>query len=144
MELLTIHEGWLLVSDSGTLGRIIYARQEHEGVIATNNLIRIVIEDELLRSYVYQFLMSPLGQHQMLRHAYGTNQLHIEPWHVADVLVTFPKDEEQWKAIGETALRSIVLLEESRRLEPEVIDRVSFLYENKAGYVPSVAYILGK
>ena len=51
----------------------------------------------MLRSYVYQFLMSPLGQHQMLRHAYGTNQLHIEPWHVADVLV--PSFQDKGKGV---------------------------------------------
>jgi type I restriction enzyme M protein len=128
LELLKIHEGWLLVSDSGTLGRVIYARKEHEGVIATNNLIRIPIEDKVLRAYVYQFLMSDLGQHQMLRHAYGTNQLHIEPWHVADVLIPFPQDENEWKIIGENALKSIELLEESRRLEAIVNERMTTLF----------------
>lgn len=117
---LTIHEGWILITDSGTLGRVIYARSEHEGVVATNNLIRVVIDDEILRGYVYQFLMSDLGQHQMLRHAYGTNQEHIEPWHVEDVLVPFPKDGTVVEEVGKNALESIRLLDESRQLEKKV------------------------
>ncbi len=129
LDLLTIHEGWLLITDSGTLGRIIYARNEHEGVIATNNLIRVVIDDEILRAYVYQFLMSDLGQHQMLRHAYGTNQLHIEPWHISDILIPFPKNDEEWRVIGRVALKSLKLLEESRKLESFVKESVDTLYE---------------
>ena len=60
--MLTIHKGYILISDSGTLGRITYALEQHDGHVATNNLIRVVIEDENLRGYVYQFLKSPIGQ----------------------------------------------------------------------------------
>lgn len=129
LDQLTIHEGWILISDSGTLGRVIYARSEHEGVVATNNLIRVVIEDAALRGYVYQFLMSDLGQHQILRHAYGTNQEHIEPWHVEDVLIPFPDDMELIKIIGEQALESISLLDRSRRLEQEVKSSMVSLFD---------------
>jgi len=34
----------------------------HDGYMATNNLIRIVIEGECLRGYVYQFLRNDIGQ----------------------------------------------------------------------------------
>jgi len=113
LQQLKIYKDWILITDSGTLGRIIRARKEHDGVVATNNLIRVVIDDEILRSYVYQFLISELGQNQMLRHAYGTNQDHIEPWHVQDVLIPFSKDENIWKNIGKTALEAQDKLEES-------------------------------
>ncbi|VVB91453.1 N-6 DNA Methylase [uncultured archaeon] len=113
LEKLAIYKDWILITDSGTLGRIIYTLPFHDGVIATNNLIRVVIDDQVLRGYVYEFLQSPLGQNQMLKNTYGTNQEHLEPNHVADVLVPIPKDENILKIIGENALNSIKLMQES-------------------------------
>lgn len=49
LDVLTIHKGYILVSDSGTLGRVTYALQQHDGHVATNNLIRIVCKDIAMR-----------------------------------------------------------------------------------------------
>ena len=56
LDALTIYRGYILVSDSGTLGRVTYALSQHDGHVATNNLIRIVVEDIQLRGYIYEFL----------------------------------------------------------------------------------------
>ncbi|MHB1011009.1 MAG: N-6 DNA methylase [Propionibacteriaceae bacterium] len=117
LEELVIHRGWILITDSGTLGRVIYAREQHDGAIATNNLVRIVIEDEAVRGYVYQFLISDAGQHQLLKNAYGTNQDHLEPYHVEDVLIPFPKDRERVNIVSTEVLRSIDALEDSERMQ---------------------------
>jgi type I restriction enzyme M protein len=85
LDALTIYKGYILVSDSGTLGRVTYALQQHDGHVATNNLIRIVVDDIPLRGYLYEFLKSELGQSLMLKNAYGTNQEHLEPDVIADI-----------------------------------------------------------
>jgi len=113
LEALTIYRGYILISDSGTLGRVTYALKQHDGHVATNNLIRVVIDDENLRGYVYQFLKSPIGQHLMLKNAYGTNQEHLEPDVIADILIPIPKDRERVEVIGQRVLKSIKELEES-------------------------------
>ncbi len=114
LEKLKVCEGWILITDSGTLGRVIYARKEHHGAIATNNLIRVVIHDKILRGYVYQFLQSRHAQHQLLKSTYGTNQDHIEPEHVEEVLIPIPKDRALLAEIGRKALASVEHLQESR------------------------------
>lgn len=113
--MLTIHKGYILISDSGTLGRITYALEQHDGHVATNNLIRVVIEDENLRGYVYQFLKSPIGQSLILKNAYGTNQEHLEPDVIANILIPIPKDENIVKEIGGKVIASIEALESSIR-----------------------------
>lgn len=110
---LTIHKGYILISDSGTLGRVSYALNQHDGHVATNNLIRVVIEDENLRGYVYQFLKSEIGQSLMLKNAYGTNQEHLEPDVISDVLIPIPKDREVIDKIGSKVLSSISSIEQS-------------------------------
>ena len=113
MEALTIHKGYILISDSGTLGRVSYALSMHEGHVATNNLIRVVIDDENLRGYVFQFLKSPIGQSLILKNAYGTNQEHLEPDVISQVLIPIPKDRNIIDSIGSKVIASIEALEQS-------------------------------
>jgi type I restriction enzyme M protein len=113
LEGLQIFKGYILISDSGTLGRVTYALSQHDGHIATNNLIRVVIEDLALRGYVYQFLKSPLGQRLMLKNAYGTNQEHLEPDVIAQIPIPIPKDRKVLEDIGLEVIKSITELENS-------------------------------
>lgn len=113
LDELTIHSGYILISDSGTLGRITYALNEHEGVIATNNLIRVIIDDLNLRGYVYEFLRSDMGQKLILKNSYGTNQEHLEPADIANVPIPIPKNRELIDSIGSKVIESIKQLETS-------------------------------
>lgn len=122
LESLTIYEGYILVSDSGTLGRVTYALKQHNGHVATNNLIRIVIKDKALRGYVYQFLKSPIGQSLMLKNAYGTNQEHLEPDVIAEIPIPVPKDTTVIDRIGIKVISSIRALEKSIKENSESCD----------------------
>jgi type I restriction enzyme M protein len=113
LDELMIFKDWILITDSGTLGRVIYTLPCRDGVIATNNLIRVIIDDPNLRGYIYEFLQSPLGQDQMLKNEYGTNQSHLEPIHVADVLIPLPKDTAKLEEIGSKALKGIEQMQQS-------------------------------
>ena len=113
LDALTIYKGYILVSDSGTLGRVTYALQQHDGHVATNNLIRIVVDDIPLRGYLYEFLKSDLGQSLMLKNAYGTNQEHLEPDVIADIPIPIPKNRELVESIGNAVIRSIDEMESS-------------------------------
>src|SRR5208282_838193 len=61
---LIAKRGWIVITRSGTIGRVIYTQARHEGAAISDDLIRVVIDDEPLRGYVYQFLQSEFGQHQ--------------------------------------------------------------------------------
>ena len=113
LDALTIHKGYILVSDSGTLGRVTYALSQHDGHVATNNLIRIVVDDPAMRGYLYQFLQSELGQSLMLKNAYGTNQEHLEPDIIADIPIPIPTDKDLLAQIGNAVVASIDELERS-------------------------------
>ena len=119
LDELTIHPGYILISDSGTLGRVTYSLTEHDGVIATNNLIRVIIEDVNLRGYVYEFLRNEMGQKLMLMNSYGTNQEHLEPADIANIPIPIPKNRQMIDDIGSRVIRSIAELETSVRDERE-------------------------
>lgn len=111
IEKLYLKRGMILITDSGTVGRIAYATAYHDGAVGTNNLIRVIIDDPALRGYVYQFLNSKLGQHQLKANIYGAIVDHIEPDHAKAVLVPIPEDRETVERIGLPVIKSMELQE---------------------------------
>jgi type I restriction enzyme M protein len=110
---LYIERGMILITDSGTIGRVIYATAYHHGAVGTNNFIRVVVEDKLLRGYVYQFLQSKLGQDQLRANVYGAIVDHIEPDDVKKLFVPIPKNLATLTAIGLPMLRSMEFQEQA-------------------------------
>jgi type I restriction enzyme M protein len=113
IEKLYIERGMILITDSGTVGRVVYATAYHHGAVGTNNLIRVVVDDEVLRGYVYQFLQSKLGQDQLRANIYGAIVDHIEPDDVRQIFIPIPKNPQTLEAIGLPMLRSMELQEQA-------------------------------
>lgn len=127
LEALTIYKGYIVISDSGTLGRVSYVLNQHDGHVATNNLIRIVIDDLNLRGYVFQFLKSDIGQSLMLKTAYGTNQEHLEPDVISEVPVPIPRNKKILEKIGSSVIASIDNLEKSIELNTKSQDSLNYI-----------------
>jgi type I restriction enzyme M protein len=104
---LYLERGMILITDSGTVGRVVVTTSYHEGAIGTNNLIRVVTTDEALTGYLYQFLSSELGQHQLKANIYGAIVDHIEPDEVKQVLVPGPTDRALLERIGMPVIKSM-------------------------------------
>ncbi|MCI0560187.1 MAG: N-6 DNA methylase [Nitrososphaera sp.] len=67
-------EGEILITRSGTLGRVTIVGRTLVGKILSDDLIRVSVDDPGLRALVFTFLRSPSGQDQLLRNEYGTVQ----------------------------------------------------------------------
>ncbi len=117
IDKLYMNRGMILISDSGTIGRVVYATSHHDGVVGTNNLIRVVIEDEALRGYVYQFLLSPMGQNQLKANIYGAVVDHIEPADAKEILVPLPDDRKVVESLGLKVIEAVELQERANALE---------------------------
>lgn len=109
----------LLVTRSGTIGRVMLTTADHKGHVGSDDLIHVEIEDSQLRLYVYQFLKGDLGQKQMKKNEYGTIQQHLEPAHLREVLVPVPTNRRQVSSVARRILRAVeakeTSLEEERR-----------------------------
>lgn len=113
IDKLYLRRGMILITDSGTVGRVIYSTAYHEGAVGTNNLIRVDIQDEAVRGYVYQFLSSRLGQDQLRQNIYGAIVEHLEPDDVKKIVVPIPEDRALIEAIGLPVIRSMELQEQA-------------------------------
>jgi hypothetical protein len=99
IEKLRVHRGDILITRSGSIGRIILVTQHLDNAIASDDLIRVIIPDEILRHYVYCYLLSKQSQDQLLRNEYGSIQQHLESIHVSNLLVPIPEDMAEIEAI---------------------------------------------
>ena len=96
---LRIDEGATLVSCSGTIGRMVYARQEMEGLWSSQHAIKIVPDPEHIRSgYLYAFLSGHYGRPLLTGSTYGAIVQHIEPHHAARIPVPLAPDDVQDEA----------------------------------------------
>lgn len=130
IDKLYMHRGMILITDSGTVGRVVYATNHHDGAVGTNNLIRVVVDDEALRGYVYQFLLSPMGQNQLKANIYGAIVDHLEPDDVKQVLVPLPEDRTAIEEIGLKVIESVRLEEEAADLDNDSMRYLSRALES--------------
>ncbi|MEB0040425.1 N-6 DNA methylase [Pseudomonas sp. MH10] len=93
-----VYRGDIVITRSGTIGRVSYITQRLDGAIVSDDLIRVRIADEDVRFYVYQFLQSTKALNQMLKNEYGAVQQHLEPVHISNMLIPIPDD---WQEVSE-------------------------------------------
>ena len=82
-----IKKDWLLVTRSGTLGRVFYVTKHFEDWFASDDLIRIIPKQPKTAGYLYAWLSQPLARQQILRERYGGQIDHIDDTHLRTVPV---------------------------------------------------------
>jgi restriction endonuclease S subunit len=121
IDYLIIHEGWLGLSCSGTIGRVFYIPNRLEGWVATHDLIRVIPNQKKTAGFLYSYLFSPLAQSQILAHTYGGQIDHVTDEQIGNILVpelpTAKMDE-----IHEKTMRALRAREQGIQSIAEVAD----------------------
>jgi hypothetical protein len=85
---LLIRPRWTLVTRSGTVGRIAYARPDVDGFACSEHVMRVVPDEKKIPAgYLNTFLRSRFGIPMIVSSAYGAIIQHIEPDHLVDLPV---------------------------------------------------------
>lgn len=85
---LVIDEGWTLITCSGTIGRMAYARSDMKGMAGSQHFMRVAPDESKIASgYLYAYLSSRFGVPIIVSGTYGAIIQHIEPQHIADLPV---------------------------------------------------------
>lgn len=93
---LVIGEGWTLITCSGTIGRMAYARSDMKGMAGSQHFIRVVPDiSKITPGYLYAYLSSRFGVPIVVSGTYGAIIQHIEPHHIADLPVPRLGDVEK-------------------------------------------------
>ena len=131
LDRLLIAPGWILVTRSGTIGRIAIALKQWNGWAASEHIIRIVPDRDSLcpSGYIYSWLASPFGQIQF-NTIYGAVVDEITTGHVASILIPVPQTPEQRDivdSINELTMQAVVTKEralEQDRLGIAMVDQL--------------------
>lgn len=81
---LRVHRGWILISRSGVVGNFAYVRDDMDGLVSSDDIIRVApLPNGAPVGYLYAFLQSEAGLAMLRQSTYGGVVPHIEPHHVA-------------------------------------------------------------
>lgn len=134
-EMVRVYRGDILITRSGTIGRVAMITEVLDDAIVSDDAIRVRIADPNIRAYVFAFLQSKLAQDQMLINEYGAIQQHLEPEHVQRLLIPMP---DEWSDVVEVVERAKAVFNAKEALDTAQGDlRGSF--EDLFADVPSPA-----
>lgn len=120
IDALRVSKGQILMTCSGTIGKVAYVSDTLDGLIFSHDLLRINCGSNDA-GYIYAYLKSKIGQQILLTNRYGAVITHIEPEHLADVPIpNAPVEIKQ--EIHKMVIDSYALRDESNRLLDEAMD----------------------
>lgn len=87
VEEMTLHEGWVMVTRSGTIGQTAWANKNFDGKYGSEDIIRIVPNNRIKGGVIYAYLASKYGQSLLTQGAFGAVIQHIEPSFIGELLI---------------------------------------------------------
>lgn len=120
IEALRVHEGQVLMTCSGTIGKLSYVSKTLDNQIFSHDLLRINSRNPLDAGYIYAYLKSTTGNKILLTNSYGAVITHIEPDHLATVPIPDAPSEIK-KSINDLIVASYELRDESNALIDEAM-----------------------
>lgn len=85
IDALRVKEGQVLMTCSGTIGKLSYVSKTLDNAIFSHDLLRIDCKEPTDAGYLYAYLKSKVGNKILLTNSYGAVITHIEPEHLATV-----------------------------------------------------------
>jgi len=139
IEQLKVKTGQILITCSGTIGKVALVSETLNNNIFSHDLIRINVNNPKDIGYVYIFLRSTIGNILLQSNRYGAVITHIEPEHLADIPVPNPPDTIK-KKIHDLVIRSFELRDESN----ELIDEATALLVSELQLPPIEQFMVKK
>lgn len=104
VEQLAIHTNAILVTRSGTIGKVNLVPQHWENWVASEHIIRVIPKTTEIAGYLYVFLSSEYGKTLITRFTYGSVVDEIDDNHVRQIPIPLLKNKEIQKQINDLAL----------------------------------------
>lgn len=119
---LRVRKGQILLTCSGTIGKVSLVSKTLENAIFSHDLLRINCRQQQDIGYIYAYLKSETGNKILLTNSYGAVVTHIESEHLSEVVIPNPPKKIKEK-INSLILRSFELRDKSN----ELIDKATQL-----------------
>jgi type I restriction enzyme S subunit len=111
-----IGAGWTLITRSGTIGRMAFARSDMNGLACSEHVMRVVPDENKVKpGFIYAYLSSMFGVPLIISGTYGSIIQSIEPHHISSLPV--PR-------LGEIEDRAHALVQKAADLRVEAAEEV--------------------
>jgi len=118
---LKLEENMVLITCSGTIGKIGLVPKHWEGWTANQHIIRVQPSSADIAGYLYVFLATEYGRELITRFTYGSVVDEIDNRHVAEVPVALLKDAQTQSKINDLALKANAKRTEAYHTEQQAI-----------------------
>ena len=128
IERWIIRSGWVLVTCSGTIGRVALAPKEWDGWAVSQHVLRIIPNvTKVHPGYLTAFLSSIYGYQQIISKIYGGVVDELAEDDMKDVLVPLPPMDIQEK-IGKMVVKAFELKELANKIEDDTIKTLEDMF----------------
>lgn len=121
---LLLHENCILITRSGTIGKVSLVPKHWENWAANEHIIRVFPKDKEIAGYLYCWLNSEYGHEMIKKHTYGAVVDEIDTNHVGDIPLPLLKNEKKQKEINDLVLNANELRYKAHLREQEAIKRM--------------------
>jgi type I restriction enzyme S subunit len=131
-----IRAGYTLITRSGTIGKMAYARRDMDGMACSEHVLRVVPDTEKIPSgYLYAYLSSKFGVPLVVSGTYGSIIQGIEPEHLLRDDVVVPRLRD---ALEQEIHRLVEEAAELRSRANDLLQATLVEFEREAGLQQTV------
>jgi type I restriction enzyme S subunit len=112
---LKIKKGMLLMTVSGTIGKVAIAGKKLHNQVFSHDMLRLVGKGKYDTSYIYTYFLTSTGQQILQSNNYGAVIKHIEPEHLQNIIIP-NAPEILKKEIHNLVVKSFDLRDQSNEL----------------------------
>ena len=118
---LTLRENMILITCSGTIGKVTLAPKHWDGWTANQHVIRVVPAKNEIAGYLYAWLSSDHAYPLITRHTYGAVVDEINDTHVSDVAVPLLQHEKTQQKINSKVIEANYKRTTAYQLEQDAV-----------------------
>ncbi|MEM1407310.1 MAG: restriction endonuclease subunit S [Bacteroidota bacterium] len=137
---LRVKENSLIVTRSGTIGKVALVPKHWHDWIGSDDLLRIYPFSRELAGYIFCWLNSPYGSLLLNRNVYGSVVDHIEVEHLERTEIPLLKNQNKQNEINKLVLKANDLRHQAHLKEQQSIKEMEDILNNKnESYLPIAA-----
>jgi type I restriction enzyme, S subunit len=118
---LQLKQNTVLVTCSGTIGKVALVPKHWEGWAASQHVLRVIPASDEMAGYLYAWLASDYAFPLIQRFTYGAVVDEIDHHHLSEVAVPLPKDTSQLKKISDLVLQANEKRSSAYKLEKDAL-----------------------
>jgi type I restriction enzyme S subunit len=128
---LLLNENCILITRSGTIGKVSIVPKHWENWAANEHIIRVFPKNNDIAGYLFCWLNSDYGKELICKHTYGAVVDEIDTNHVGDIPLPLLRNQSKQQEINDLVLQANALRYQAHLKEQEAIKKMEAIIEGE-------------